>query len=234
MNLIGIHGKKGHGKDTLYKTALAPKLYERIALADPLKVLCLFGAVLLESDLSSKLRILAENFYRYLGSSKSPDIRKALQDYGVKVRNEYDPGYWLYLGLSEAKNIIQSGGKVAITDVRFENEARAVRGDASWMKDFYLSLKVKGAAHQEHIKHALTHYYSEGGVLPDPGAGIVVKIVRPDLTDDGDAHVSEAGLPDKVIDFTVQNKHLATLPGQFEIEVRKHLGMLEAPGKVFV
>lgn len=190
--LIGITGRKRHGKDTLYKVSLAPRLFDRLAFADSIKAIALAehiyeaaptptasavkramdhlrplpsGATIDVELLRARLEVLWENHYQYFGAEKTPEVRRSLQEFGTEIVKELlDPGYWLTMVLKEAHLRISMGDPVAITDVRVPEEAKAVQGDRDWLRAFYANLKAQGRPTLEPIEWMLTHYQDEGSI----------------------------------------------------------------------
>lgn len=192
-SLIGITGRKRHGKDTLYKVSLAPRLFDRLAFADSIKAIALAehifeasptpnasaihrtvqhvmpsdaGGATIDLDLlRARLEVLWVNYYQYFGAEKTPEVRRRLQEFGTEIVKEFlDPGYWLTMVLKEAHLRISMGDPVAITDVRVPEEAKAVQGDREWLRGFYADLKAQGRPTLEPIEWMLTHYQDEGSI----------------------------------------------------------------------
>jgi hypothetical protein len=175
--LIGISGHARSGKDTLYRSALASRGYERIALADPLKAMVLALELPKMATVPEVVKSFADNYYNYFSGEKSTSARERLQLFGTEyVRDNMDSGYWVYIALKEAKKVILAGGKVAITDVRFVNEANAIRGDKQAMVKHYRDARRAGAPVDAEIMDQLTSDWDEGGLLPPAGVGIVIRI----------------------------------------------------------
>lgn len=101
---------------------------------------------------------------------KPPLIRKLMQCYGTEVRRGDDPDYWVKRWMNAVSLNNRGIYNVVCDDVRFHNEAKAVR-DMN---------------------------------------GIVVRIVRSDITDTG-THKSETEMAEIVPDFTIVTK-----PGDLE------------------
>lgn len=114
--IIGITGKKQHGKDTIGKV-LEEMGYTHVSFADPLRecVRVVFG-VSYEEMLTTGVKETPLDRYPY----ESP--RRILQRVGTDLfRNAY-PDVWI-----EAFKRTCSGGNVYVTDVRFLNEAKIIK-----------------------------------------------------------------------------------------------------------
>lgn len=208
--IVAITGRAGHGKDSLYRLVLAPRGYYRVALADPVKALYLQR---LAAEDASPLAA-AERYYHAFGATKTPEARRALQQIGTEqVREGLDPFYWVWLALQEIKRLVQSGEKVAITDCRFPNEAAALRGEAQTIRRMYEELAASGKAFSERIQRDLLTPWEVGGLLPPSGIALVVRVVKPGRTLEGEAgqHASEQGVEEIRPDVILEANNLLEL-----------------------
>lgn len=115
--IIGLHGDAGAGKDTV-GGMLVGRGFEAIAFADPLyqAVSAITGMPVEEM----KDRTKKEATIPWLG--KSP--RELLQTLGTEWgRNMVHDELWIMRGMNRCFGI----ANVVITDVRFDNEAEAIR-----------------------------------------------------------------------------------------------------------
>lgn len=118
--LIGLIGKKRSGKDSFAAALVDGYGFTRYAFADPLKE----AALALDPIVDWPHRL--SFFVRSTGweaSKEIPEVRRILQNYGVAIR-EIDPDFWIRATLTPA---LADPGPVVITDVRFPNEAEAIR-----------------------------------------------------------------------------------------------------------
>ncbi len=128
--LIGLCGYAGVGKDTAAQVLLEELRFQRIAFADPIK-----GALLALDPLvpgakeGEYLRLSEFAAERDWSEIKEyPEVRRLMQILGTEVgRNLFDPEIWVRLAERKLESTL-SVGDVVITDVRFPNEARLVRG----------------------------------------------------------------------------------------------------------
>lgn len=148
--LIGLSGPAGCGKDTVARY-LSNCGYHRYTLAMPLKM----G---LEVMLGISLdvwddRVRKEQVIDWLG--KSP--RQVAQTLGTEWgRQQVHPELWVKLMLRKWDEVRRSGSpRMVVTDVRFDNEAQAIKdaGGTVWRID-----REKVASVAEHV--------SEKGVNP--------------------------------------------------------------------
>jgi hypothetical protein len=161
---IGITGRAGAGKSTLAAGLLFRSFTywrqstEIRSLADPLKRIC--------------QEVFGWERHRLYGPSEArnePDpawdgltARRALQQLGTEWGRALHPDVWVRYLLRQPRN----GYVVIVPDVRFDNEARALR---------------------------------EAG-------GLIIRVVADERRPPApDAHASEAGVSDALIDLTVHN-----------------------------
>ena len=124
--IIGLAGYARSGKDTV---AALMKGYERRAFADEIRS-CLMAL----NPLVATNEHLAEVVKRQgwdAAKVTSPEIRRLLQVMGTEVGREMiHPDLWVQLAIKD----LESGDKVIFTDVRFVNEAKAIKrlGGSIW------------------------------------------------------------------------------------------------------
>ena len=125
--IVGFVGKKGSGKSTAakfleeehgfcrhnFKDALIAELKHKM----PETLREMVHAVALVSD--------GEWTVDRLFAEKPPIARALLQNYGTDVRRADDPEYWVDLWRNFA--LVPDNKNIVVDDVRFENEAQAIR-----------------------------------------------------------------------------------------------------------
>jgi hypothetical protein len=141
--LIGLTGKMGAGKDEVYsrlRFVFGEHIYRRASFADPLKksVAALFDVspeVLDAWKNEPQMRVSVLDLKgngRDLGRSFS--VREILQRYGTEAHREiFGEDFWVEVAMQEldrqrGKDAMMRVGPYTyvFTDVRFENEARAI------------------------------------------------------------------------------------------------------------
>ncbi len=112
MTLLGITGRIHSGKDTFVQTLVRHVGFARVAFADELK-----------SEVAENLSITVEELER-----DKAKHRKLLQDHGMARRQE-DHNHWITLVAAHIDWLADTYGVscVAVSDVRFRNEATWVR-----------------------------------------------------------------------------------------------------------
>ena len=176
--LIGLHGQKRVGKDTVCGFLL--EWYEQLgygverrSFASSLKVsaaraLGLDYTVEEAEEWADKFKVHGEIRFGALGHTESGVIsgREYLQNYGTQAHREvFGTDFWVDMCLPPHPTELPDDTIVVVTDVRFPNEAQRIRNLG----------------------------------------GEVWHIVRPELEQDGDTHASEVPLPSDLVDYVIVN-----------------------------
>ena len=147
MRVLGLAGRKGHGKDTFAKLLLQhDKRYRRIAFADELKTICclVYGIGRPRfDDPFEKERPLAypieldKQIERLREVAKLPEIkprgrvaktpRQILQFIGTDYIRAVKPTYWVDFVIDTIEQEKDKDVRFVITDARFPNEADRIR-----------------------------------------------------------------------------------------------------------
>ncbi len=128
--LIGLCGYAGVGKDTAAQVLLDELRFQRIAFADPIKGALLALDPLVPGEREGEFSRLSEFSQQRDWSEvkEYPEVRRLMQILGTEVgRNLFDPEIWVRLAERKLESTL-SVGDVVVTDVRFPNEARLIRG----------------------------------------------------------------------------------------------------------
>ncbi|MEU0860621.1 hypothetical protein ABZ352_35440 [Streptomyces griseofuscus] len=127
---IGIIGRARVGKDTAGEWFVNERGYRRVAFADPLKEAALrLDPIIWEDPCADVTARLAETVRR-IGWERAkdafPEVRRILQELGAAIRG-LDEDFWLRQALKKTVEHNDAGVPVVITDVRYRNEAEALR-----------------------------------------------------------------------------------------------------------
>lgn len=128
--LIGLVGRSGTGKDRFYHIHLAQFGYARVAFADPVRVLSVIFLLRSYPGIRKTNDILRvfPGIYRELFQFEKSPLSRTLQQYvGTDVARSYREDYWVEITKHIILSYLNNGVKVAVTDVRFPNEARMIR-----------------------------------------------------------------------------------------------------------
>jgi len=170
--LVGLVGKSGSGKDRFFSQALAPLGYTRLSLADAVRVfsILLFTRVYegIDKDTSSLIRVFPYLYQEMFSMEKSPLARTIQQYVGTElVKRNFDRDYWIKVLDPLVRERIERGIKVAITDVRFPEEAEYIRNKGG------LLIKITGSSR-----------YSEGEPVADHDSEKLIDQIECHITDD--------------------------------------------------
>lgn len=162
ITLIGIAGWARSGKDTIADYLVNNNGYQKFSFSTPMKTAM--------EKLNPTIRILTTNqdlplkdAVDYFGWEElktiSPDIRPLLQRFGTEVGREmFGEDFWVNYALSS----IPDGTKAVIADVRFPNEANAIKKLGG--KVFKVVRDGVGPANDHASEHALDDYKFDGQI----------------------------------------------------------------------
>jgi hypothetical protein len=121
--IIGLSGYAGTGKDTVAKVLIDNHGYRRIAFADAIRdSLYVLNPIVREGF---RVQGLVDSYGWDNAKVKNLELRRLLQVYGSEVgRERYGNGFWVNQALKGISNSLE---KIVITDVRFPNEADAIK-----------------------------------------------------------------------------------------------------------
>jgi len=147
--LIGMCGAAGSGKDTIADILG----FDRVAFADPLYEMVAIVTGLTPAEMRD--RETKEREIGWLGQSP----RQLLQTLGTEWgRDTISQTIWVDTAMRRVRDLLDAGRSVVVTDVRFANEAAAIKaaGGVIWQV-------VRG---QGSIKGLAARHASEAGVDP--------------------------------------------------------------------
>ena len=123
--VIGICGKKFSGKSTVARLLSEATGYKVVSFADKLKDVCCVLSGCTRLDLEDyhfkENKLVPEYLEAYCGDADKPTFRAFLQHFGSEVMRGINDNIWIDSTLgNECDNVI-------VSDVRFPNEAKAVK-----------------------------------------------------------------------------------------------------------
>lgn len=122
--LVGLTGYAGSGKDAA-AAGLTASGWKRVSFAEPIRQILLVLNPFLPSGLTLQTVVREQGWD---GAKKSPEVRRLLQVMGTEVGREMiDDDLWTKLAKKSWDNYFKQGHNVVVTDVRFKNEADAIR-----------------------------------------------------------------------------------------------------------
>ena len=119
--IIGLTGYAQSGKDTLAGMLIGLHKYDNRAFADPIRKLLYEMNPLVKDEYRVKGIVDAYGWDN--AKVNFPELRNLLQTLGVGARNVFNDQFWVSQGLAG----LSAGDKIVITDVRFPNEADAIK-----------------------------------------------------------------------------------------------------------
>lgn len=119
--IIGLSGYAQSGKDTVAKFLVEQRGFERIAFADPIRNLLWDMNPMLKDGFY--LQGVVNAYGWDVAKTRFPEVRRLLQELGVAARKHIDSEVWITTALQK----MSGDGNYVVTDVRFQNEAEALR-----------------------------------------------------------------------------------------------------------
>lgn len=155
--LIGLIGKKRVGKDTFAAKLVRDHGYARVALADPLReaALALDPIVgtfpLLDEGVTRVREWRLSDVVESLGWEKAkdliPEVRRTLQRFGTESIRSLDDQFWIRTAFQRIDALRTNGTPVVVTDVRYPNEADAIRNASGYLVRIVRDLPQDGDTH---------------------------------------------------------------------------------------
>ena len=119
--IIGLTGYAQSGKDTVASILVENYGYQRVAFADPIRDLLYATNPMLKEGYRVKGLVDVYGWDRV--KVDYPEARRLLQDLGVGARKTFGDMFWVKQALRQ----VNPEGNYVITDVRYPNEAKAIR-----------------------------------------------------------------------------------------------------------
>lgn len=155
VEILGLSGWARNGKDTVAEHLISKYGYERVSFAAPMKeaLYRLNPKITINNVMGTPVRTGVDIYGWDELKTHGPEIRELLQRFGTEVgRDMWGEDFWV----NAAINSIKDGSKVVVSDVRYPNEADAIKslGGEVWrvVRPGY------GAANDHPSEHALNDY----------------------------------------------------------------------------
>ena len=158
--IIGLSGYAQSGKDSTAELLCLNYGYTRLAFADPMRQ----ALMIINPRLDSITRVsdMVED-YGWDTAKRNPEVRRLLQvvgtDFGRKMLGD---DVWINIALSG----IKTEDKIVISDVRYPNEADAIRklGGTVWRINRHNHSAVNGHASERAMDNYMFNYaiYNDG------------------------------------------------------------------------
>ena len=127
VTCVGISGYARSGKDTVAAHLIETAGYSRMSFADPMREALVNlnpSITLIGLEESVELKIAVERFGWEALKSLAPEVRGLMQRMGTEVGREmFNEDFWVDAALDRAED----GSKLVFSDVRYPNEANAIK-----------------------------------------------------------------------------------------------------------
>jgi hypothetical protein len=120
--IIGLTGYAQAGKDSVANILVEHYGYQRIAFADPIRKL-LYEMNPIVKDGGYRVQGVVDGYGWDVAKTAFPEVRTMLQSLGVGARKTFGDMFWVQQALRQ----VHFEGNFVITDVRYPNEAKAIR-----------------------------------------------------------------------------------------------------------
>lgn len=135
MRIVGLMGRKRVGKDTFARTMVEHYGFTAFAFADPLRQALLTTDPIVDYSIDydeccgdavvpERLSEVVATYGWERAKDVYPEVRVLLQRLGTDAIRAIDPDFWVRAAMDR---IAKHDGYAVVTDVRFPNEADAIR-----------------------------------------------------------------------------------------------------------
>ncbi|MFJ9207488.1 hypothetical protein [Streptomyces sp. NPDC102264] len=172
---VALMGRAGAGKDTAAARLVSRYQFVRMAFADPLKesALRLDPIIGAEGTSYDALPIrLSDVVTRYgwdRAKTSYTEVRRTLQNLGEGIRAD-DPDFWLRMGLDKIRIADRWSLPVVVSDVRYANEADALRAAGALMVRIERPGATAGSEAARHVSELDLDAYPADVTIPNAGS----------------------------------------------------------------
>ncbi|MGW8975126.1 deoxynucleotide monophosphate kinase family protein [Streptomyces platensis] len=170
---VALMGRAGSGKDSAAARLVRRYQFVRVAFADPLKesALRLDPIVAAEGTSYGTLPLRLSDTVRRYGWDRAktyPEVRRTLQNLGETVRTD-DPDFWLRMALDKLGTADRWSLPVVVSDVRYGNEADALRAAGALMVRIERPGASAGGEAARHVSELDLDDYPADVTIPNAG-----------------------------------------------------------------
>lgn len=168
--LLGLIGPAQSGKTTIADTLTEHHGFAQVAFADPLRTMAYHlnpHVRTLEGDLVPYQMVL--DTYGYEWAKANTNARDYLVSLGAGARMILGEDIWLNSALRRAHEHLKEGRSVVVTDVRYLNEAQAIRDVCGEL--WYVTRTGVEAANQEELRSINEVWRKVEGIRIIPNTG---------------------------------------------------------------
>ncbi|MFF4392401.1 hypothetical protein ACFY0G_37470 [Streptomyces sp. NPDC001552] len=171
---VALMGRAGSGKDTAAARLVSRYQFVRVAVADPLKASALRLDPIVGADSTSygSLPIRLSDVVRRYGWDRAknsyPEVRRTLQNLGETVRAD-NADFWLRMALDKIRTADRWSLPVVVSDVRYANEADAMRAAGALMVRIERPGASAGGEAARHVSELDLDAYPADVTIPNTG-----------------------------------------------------------------
>ncbi len=133
--IVGIGHNMQVGKDTAAEALCRELGFRKLCFADPLRELAMLADPLVSSATRTvnvgvghgRLAWAIQGLGYEEAKRVYPEVRRFLQELGLGARRVFGDEFWVEHTMKQARQAEMHGGRIVIPDVRFLNEAEAVK-----------------------------------------------------------------------------------------------------------
>ena len=160
--IIGLSGYAQSGKDTVAQLLCLNNGYKRRSFAQPMRdALLLLNPIVKCGDRVMHLDE-AVDMHDWEWAKRNTDARRLLQVFGTEVgRGMFGENVWVDMAMRD----LNYDDKIVISDVRFPNEAHAIKklGGSVWR----INRRELGAVNRHSSEHAMDNYMFDHVIYND-------------------------------------------------------------------
>lgn len=200
LPLIGLAGRKQHGKNTAARALVDVYGYTEAAYADPLRDMLWATNPIVGHEMHGPYKVVPVSWREAIealgyeeAKERYPELRRVMQDFGTGgVREVLGDKY----GLEE---LLDASPWVAIAERRIEKATEYISIES------YDNALLRNVHHwREHLVFTDVRFPNEADLIRKHG-GKIIRVVRPGLPIPEEEHESESALDDYAVDHVLVN-----------------------------
>lgn len=175
VEILGLSGWARNGKDTVADFLIDNYGYKKLSFAAPMKeaLYRLNPKITIDNVVNVPIQV-GVDVYGWDGLKEhGPEVRRLLQRFGTEVGREmFGEDFWV----NAAINSIEDGSKVVVSDVRYPNEADAIKklGGKVWR----VVRPGFGPANDHESEHAMADYSFDLEIHNNSGVELLYSAVK--------------------------------------------------------
>jgi hypothetical protein len=175
VEILGLSGWARNGKDTVADFLIDNYGYKKLSFAAPMKeaLYRLNPKITINNVVNVPIQVGVDTYGWDGLKEHGPEVRRLLQRFGTEVGREmFGEDFWV----NAAIDSIEDGSKVVVSDVRYPNEADAIKklGGQVWR----VVRPGFGPANDHESEHAMTDYKFDVQITNDSGLEFLYSSVK--------------------------------------------------------